>query len=169
MAKRAVVLAAVTLVACGGESSSQPAVTADDLAQMEIAGETITRIITDDAEATDFVSPDPVKLGVVDAAHVIGAPVTFTVYQYTDAGGAEAAMAAWRADIEDGVFGDIPFQSPATNVGAASGLANDSDDSLVIVMRDANHVVARKGPFIVRAIGDEASSVEAIKALFGGI
>ncbi|MCE7937881.1 MAG: hypothetical protein DYG90_04640 [Chloroflexi bacterium CFX6] len=160
-----IALMCLVIVGCGGSSSSA---TADSLAATKLEGQTVKQTITEDAKATDFLSPDAVKLGVIDAAHVIGEP-TFTVYQYADTAAAEAAMNAWRADTEDGMMGEFPVSQPVVVKGDASDLSDVADESLVLDLTTVEHVIARKGAFVVRTIGSQAAGIETAKSLFGGL
>lgn len=153
----------LSLVGC----SSEPDVTADGLAAVELPGQTVERTVTDNAQALDFLSPDVVKIGVVDAAHVIGKPVTFTVYQYNDSTAAETAMAAWRTDVDDGMMGDFPFAQPVTTGDPDDALSGATDDHLIFDAQPVTHVVARKGAFIVRTIGDRATAASAAASILG--
>jgi len=163
-------LIVLTVVAgCGGSTGSSSSATADSLAATKISGQTVKETVTEDARATDFLSPDAVKLGVIDAAHVIGSPTTFTVYQYNDTAAAETAMGAWRAEVEDGTIGNVPFVQPASLEGTPTDLDGIADDAIVINVGNAHYVIARSGAFVVRAIGDQTSSIGAIKTIIEGM
>lgn len=161
MRRYVVLVVAMVLVGCGGKTS----MTADQLAESKLEGHVVKNVVTDDKEATDYLDAANVELGLVDAAHVIGDPVTYTVYQYADEEGAVAAMDSWRDDVEDGMMGTSPFMTAATNEGKASDLDGVADDNIVIELGEVTQVVARKGAFVIRATGATADGVAAVKSL----
>lgn len=160
-------LACVLMAAgCGGATSAS---TADGLAETPLAGQVVKQTVTDDAKAMDYLSPDAAEVDVIDAAHVIGTPVTFTVFQYKDEAAATAGLAAWRAEVEDGILGESMFAQQASLTGEARDLEGVVDENIVVDVGGIPNVIARKGAFVVRVIGGQSAGIEAITTLAGGM
>jgi len=128
--------------------------TAAAFASKPPTGFTITRQMTDWAEALAIPAAPRIEAGIVDVSHVITDGPAYTVYEYDSELSAKAAMHIWRV----GIIGEGPLgweetvRDPPNYLGDDAAMSTFDDPKTV-------RMVARAGARVIHVVGEDGVAV----------